>query len=137
MTKKKKTKDSLKVGRPLKYKTAEELQKAVDIFISDCPDKRKIYHQDGTVVEIPCPTVSGLAYYLGFLDRQSMYDYEERTEFSCIIKKARFFIEKEYEKLLHANNVTGIIFALKNMGWKDKVETEETGNKHITIEWLK
>jgi hypothetical protein len=28
-----------------------------------------------------------------------------------------------YEENLRANNPTGSIFALKNMGWKDKTET--------------
>jgi hypothetical protein len=131
------TKNENKVGRPLKYGTAEELQKAIDLFFHDCPDKRKIITQTGVEIEIPCPTISGLAYYLGFLDRQSLYDYEERAEFSCIIKKARLFVEKEYEKLLHNNNVTGIIFALKNMGWGDKIESENVNHDDIIVRWEK
>jgi hypothetical protein len=76
---------------------------------------------------VPCPTVTGLALYLGFCDRQSMYDYQEKPNFSCTIKRARTFIEHEYEKMLHNGQCTGAIFALKNMGWADKTQTELTG----------
>lgn len=33
-------------------------------------------------------------------------------------------IEMYHEEGLSENNVTGRIFALKNMGWKDKTETD-------------
>ena len=57
-----------------------------------------------------------------------MYDYEEKSQFSYTIKRARTFIECEYEKMLHNGQCTGAIFALKNMGWKDKTEQEITGS---------
>ena len=66
---------------------------------------------------------------MGFEDRQSIYDYIKRNdEFSCIIKRAKLFIENEYEVALRYNNVTGAIFALKNMGWKDRQEIDNTHN---------
>ena len=36
-------------------------------------------------------------------------------------------IECELEKRLENQSVSGIIFALKNMGWTDKVQTEHSG----------
>ena len=72
-------------------------------------------------------TVTGLALFLGFEDRQSLYDYQKKVEFSCIIKKARTKVENGYEKSLHSQSPTGAIFALKNMGWNDKVIQEQTG----------
>jgi hypothetical protein len=63
--------------------------------------------------------------HLGFASRQSFYDYEERGEYSYIIKNARLRVEKGYELRLHGNNPTGSIFALKNMGWSDKQEIDQ------------
>ena len=100
-------------GRPPIYETPEQLQTAVDIYFS--------------TVEGPI-TVTGLALSLGFCDRQSLYDYEKNDQFSCIIKTARLKVENSYEKNLSASNPTGSIFALKNMGWKDKTETGFTNN---------
>jgi hypothetical protein len=78
----------------------------------------------GHVVEIPVITISGLVLYLGFCDRQSFYDYEKKPDFSCTIKRARTFIEMEYEHLLRTQSSTGAIFALKNFGWVDKSELD-------------
>lgn len=69
-------------------------------------------------------TITGLALFLGFESRQSIYDYEQNGEFSYIIKNARLRVEESYEQNLHGNNCTGSIFALKNMGWKDKTEVD-------------
>ena len=35
-------------------------------------------------------------------------------------------VESEYESMLESKSVTGAIFALKNMKWKDKTEVEQT-----------
>jgi len=113
------------VGRPPMFKTPEELQTKVDeYFIIPDDDLEKRF------------TVCGLAYSLGFSSRQSIYDYLNKgDEFSYIVKRAVFFIESRYEGLLQSNNVAGVIFALKNMGWKDKTEQETTHrfNKMPTI----
>ena len=73
------------------------------------------------------------SWWLGFCDRQSLYDYEKREEFSCIIKSARLAVENDYELSLRSNSCTGAIFALKNMGWRDKTEVEQSGG--LTINW--
>lgn len=100
-------------GRPRHYDTQEELQAAVDGYFTHI-----------TTTKEPA-TVTGLALYIGFESRQSIYDYEEDGQFSYIIKNARLRVECEYEKRLStAQSPTGAIFALKNMGWKDKSELE-------------
>jgi hypothetical protein len=99
-------------GRPPKFETPEQLKQACDEYIAN---------------NSPLLTITGLAMYLGFCDRQSLYDYEKRDEFSCIIKEARLAVENSYELSLRTVSVTGAIFALKNMGWKDKTETALTG----------
>jgi hypothetical protein len=96
-------------GRPPLFDSPEQLEKAVNEFIAITPKKEL--------------TITGLAMYLGFESRQSFYDYEVKPEFTYIIKKARLAVENGYELSLRSQSVTGAIFALKNMGWKDKTET--------------
>lgn len=114
-----------KAGRPLKFKNAKALQKKINKYFENCPTKKQII-KTGEVIEIPVPTISGLCYFLGFESRQSFYDYEDYEEFSYTIKRARLFMEKEYEQMLHSSNCTGAIFALKNFGWLDKTEQTVT-----------
>lgn len=99
-----------KGGRPPKFETPESLENAIQAYF-DAQTKNKL----------PI-TISGLAYALGFISRQSLYDYKEKEEFSYILKRATFFVESQYEAKLHGTTPTGPIFALKNMGWKDRTE---------------
>lgn len=114
-----------KVGRPANYETPEELQKKIDeYFDGGYRTIRRVIN--GVGVEVPDITITDLVIYLGFADRTSFYDYEKKEEFAYTIKRARSFIEREYESLLKVNS-TGAIFALKNFGWTDKTETEVYG----------
>lgn len=106
-------------GRPLKFETPEQLETAIQDYF------------DKQIADLKPITITGLAYYLGFCDRQSIYDYKEREEFSCIIKRATFFVESCYEGKLSGTTPTGAIFALKNMGWRDKTETELSGGVEV------
>ena len=121
-------------GRPPFYESVEQLQKAIDDYFNKGVETKKIVIGKGEtarIEEIPVPTISGLVYYLGFESRQSFYDYEEKPEFTYTVKRARLWIEKEYEAQLNIGNTVGAIFALKNMGWKDKTETELSGGVDI------
>lgn len=84
-----------------------------------------------------CPepaTITGLALFLGFESKQSIYDYEKSGEFSYPIKKARLRVEHEYEKkLTTAPSPAGTIFALKNFGWSDRTELTGPDGKDIEI----
>jgi hypothetical protein len=73
-----------------------------------------------------CPTITGLAIFLGFGSRYTFYEYEKKPEFTYTIKKARTMIEAYYERLLHGANATGAIFALKQFGWKGKAGFEHS-----------
>lgn len=108
-------------GRPLTYDTPDDLQKAIDEYFAQITEAKGII------------TVTGLALYLGFDSRQSVYDYKEREEFSYIIKRALLMVENSYEIRVCGNNPTGPIFVLKNMGWKDKSEVEQSGG--LLINW--
>lgn len=72
-------------------------------------------------------TITGLALYLGFCSRGTLNEYAKKDEFSDIIKRAMSKVEQSYEFRLVANNPTGAIFALKNMGWQDKTQQEFSG----------
>jgi hypothetical protein len=112
-------------GRPLLYKNAKELQKEIDRYFAT-----------KELTDLPF-SITGLAYSLGFVSRQSFYDYENYPVFSDTVKKARLRIEMFYEEQLLSKNTTGAIFALKNFGWSDKQEiTHEIKNElpfNITI----
>lgn len=122
------------MGRPRIFETDDELQAAIDDYFNGGLKIRKVIvgkPPNQQVIEVPVPTITGLAYYLGFESRQSFYDYEERAEFSYTVKRARLFIEVEYEEQLQHGNTVGAIFALKNMGWRDKVEQEISGGLNM------
>lgn len=117
-------------GAPPKYKTAKQLQDAVDDYFKNGITKRKIIVGKGesaVEIEIPVPTITGLVLHLGFADRCSFYDLEKQEKFSYTIKRARTFIEKEYEEQLATKGNAGAIFALKNFGWKDQQQRELSG----------
>ena len=103
------------MARPRIYDDAEELLKDIEQYFTDCLTSKER------------PTVNGLALFLGCASKQSLYDYAKDDRFSYPIKRALTMIECELEKRLENQSVSGIIFALKNMGWTDKVQTEHSG----------
>lgn len=116
-------------GRPPMYETPEQLQDAIDLYFTEGVKKKSVIigkAPNQSEIIIPVPTITGLCNYLGFESRQSFYDYEKRDGFSYTIKRARLFIEQEYEEMLALGNPTGAIFALKNFGWTDKQEVDHT-----------
>ena len=116
-------------GRPPMYLNPEEMQEKISEYFATGRNERDVIvgkGENATVVKLPVLTITGLALYLGFESRQSFYDYEKNDHFSYTIKRARAFIEREYEELLQFGNVTGAIFALKNFGWTDKSEVDYT-----------
>lgn len=119
-----KHKDKNPVGRPRKYKSPEEMQKAIDAYFED-------------TIKL---TVTGLALHLGFTSRADLIRYEGYSqEFYYAIKRAKLRIEAYYEKHLTGPNVAGSIFALKNFGWKDKTEVvqERTEGEKVEIGGMK
>jgi len=126
-------------GRPLIFKSAEELQSKIDEYFDSCYDEHWIMDGDGKwhpvldrygnpeKIRVRPFTISGLALHLG-VDRKTLLNYEEREEFFPTIKNAKTRIENYTEEQLYnssAKNMTGIIFNLKNnYGWVDKQEVD-------------
>ena len=124
-------------GRPPKFKTSEELEQKIAEYFAGGYRTRTIVignKRDGfEEKEIPDITISDLVIFLGFCDRASFYDYEKKPEFAHAIKRARSFIEREYESLLKLGNPAGAIFALKNFGWTDQLDLNQTGEITVVI----
>jgi len=115
------------VGRPPTFKTPEELaEKAIEYFeqfsMEGKTDEQKVDIRANGMH----PTITGLVLYLGFCDRRSFYEYEEKPEFTHTIRYLRTMIANVYENNLFGANTTGIVFALKNLGWKDRSEVDNT-----------
>ncbi|MCK5602721.1 hypothetical protein KAR91_12650 [Candidatus Pacearchaeota archaeon] len=106
-------------GRPPFYNTPEELQLKINEYIESV---------EGTEKKL---TITGLAYFLGFESRNSFYAYEKKEGFSYTIKRARLFIESDYEQDLRKSGRTTDIFALKNFGWIDSREITGDKNKPL------
>jgi hypothetical protein len=127
-------------GRPPAYASCSEMQLKIDEYFKTGLKKRTVLigkQPNQEAIEVEVPTITGLCIYLGFESRQSFYDYEIKPDFTYTIKRARLFIEVEYEEQLQHGNTTGAIFALKNMGWTDKIEqTLQGGDKPVQIEDL-
>ena len=101
-------------GRPSLWVNPEVVKKMVDEYFENEKE----------------PTLAGLAYSLG-ISRASLYNYAQKDEFIDIIKDARARVMKLYEKrLIYSTTPTGVIFALKNMGWKDRTDMT-TNDKDI------
>lgn len=104
------------------FETPEQMQELIDAYFVAC-DKDKT----------PL-TITGLALALGFCSRQSIYDYEKRHVYSYTIKRARLTVEQSYELDLRTQYSSGPIFALKNLGWSDKIEEKSDQSIVITID---
>lgn len=118
-------------GRPLAFKSVEELQSKIDEYFDFCDNRiQQVYSKkQDAVIEIINPepyTIAGLAYAVG-VDRKTLWNYSKKDEFFHTIKRARDKVQTDVERRLMESNPTGAIFNLKNnFGYRDKVETELT-----------
>lgn len=123
------------VGAPLAFKTVKELEDKVESFFTS-DDAYIINEVDGVEQKIFAPTMAGLALHLD-VDRKTITNYSNKEEYFPTIRKARSRIEAHIEKKLYGNNVTGLIFNLKNnFDWKDKTEVEQTNVELTHEQWL-
>jgi hypothetical protein len=100
------------VGSAPKY-TPEEFKEAFEAYCEHC---------DATQER---PTISGMAFHMGFASRQSVYDYAKKEGYEYLAKRATLFVEKGYEQqVADGRGDGGIVFILKNMGWSDKQEID-------------
>lgn len=113
----------MKVGKPLKFESVEELQTMIDAYFEECDAEGTPY------------TISGLACALD-TTRRTLLDYEDKEKYAHTIKRAKSKIEAFNERMLYSKDVptTGVIFNLKNnYGWKDTQEIEAKVDSSVNI----
>lgn len=104
---------------PRKMLTPDEFEQKASEYFKDCK------------VNDDYPTVSGLAYALGFKSVQSVFDYREDDDYDYAISRAYLFIESWVEqKLLKGETPPAAgIFTLKaRFGLVDKQELNHTSS---------
>ena len=97
--------------KPLKFKTAQELQDKINAYFKECKLKK-----------IPL-SITGLALALD-TNRQTLINYQDKDGYENIVDRAKLMIENAYEIRLIENGRSGDIFALKNFGWTDRQEID-------------
>ena len=107
-------KEEKRNGRPPIYETVDEMLPVLQKWIDEVKAGKEV------------PTVTGLTLALGFESKDTLYAYRDKPGFSYPIKRALLIVENGYECDLRAKQPTGPIFALKNMGWKDSSQVENT-----------
>lgn len=128
-------------GRPLKFKTPEELDQKIDDYMESRGWKtKKVYsHKQDREIEVDYflpATITGLAAALD-TNRQTLLNYEEKDEYFDTIKRAKTICEQHAEEgaMMGELNPAMCIFSLKNnYNWRDKNETDVTsGGNPITV----
>lgn len=120
----------IKMGRPLKYQNAQELENEINQYFKMCQHERLI------------PGICGLANYLG-ISRNTLLRYEkdsDKEDYNEIIERARTTIESVNEQILYSKNNSGAIFIMKNnFGYNAEQKTHNV-NENVDIpyeEYLK
>lgn len=126
-------------GAPPRYKTPEEMQKAIDKYFEDCEGKiaydadgEPIIIKSGYLYEVPPkpPTVTGLALALGFTSRMALLNYQGKQDFVNTVVRAKTRIEEYAEtRLYDRDGANGAKFNLANnfRGWQEKQNVEMSG----------
>ena len=81
--------------------------------------------QTVTLRESEPATIASLIFHLGFNSREEFDALENKGRYSAILKRARLRVEAAYEKRLLQPSPSGAMFALKNLGWNEKADTEK------------
>ncbi len=70
--------------------------------------------------------------HLGLYGKEALAEYAGYLGFSSSVRRARAFIEHEYEKRLVTNSsAAGPIFALKNFNWSDQQQLSVTSDSKV------
>lgn len=105
-------------GRPAHYNTHEEFASAVVEYFDYCAKNNEKV------------TITALCLHIGFASRSTLDDYAKKSdEFSYIAKRAKLAVENSYE----TSGNTIDIFALKNMGWKDRTEIDNNLSGSVNV----
>lgn len=130
-----------KGGRPLKFKSIEELQNKIKEYFESCwtqkidmfgnpvfiKDEKGKKSEKAVMVQFKPYTITGLAVFLE-TTRDTLMDYQGKKQFSDTIKRAKEMCHAySEEQLFLARNATGAIFNLKNnYKWTDEQKIDHT-----------
>lgn len=112
-------------GNPRRWKSAKELQAAVDKYFDDCQQNQRV------------PSVAGLALALGYMSRQALERYTDREnennsdDYVVIITRAKLRIEEENVQLAYNRDASpGARFVLQNgFNYSEKQDVGLSGGK--------
>lgn len=128
-------------GRPLGYKTVEQLQAVIDEYFKSCSSEvlkndngEIVFDKFGrpVIINQKPPTVTGLALAVGFNSRQALLDYQGK--FYDVVTRAKSFIEEYAEqRLFDKEGLNGAKFCLVNnfKGWREKPQEDDGSNGQI------
>jgi hypothetical protein len=145
-----KSKEKHAGGRPPLYKSAVEMQKAIDKYFKDCDGKPYTLKDSETGEEKPVfdkygqpivigqrpYTITGLALALGLNSRQALLNYQDKQEFVDTVTRAKAKVEEYTEsRLFDRDGAMGAKFSLANnfKEWRDKQDIEHSGSIGVTI----
>lgn len=130
-------------GRPLKFKSSEDMQVKIDAWIESCWEDR--ISAKGEVItdstgepmrhQVTPYTVSGLALALD-CEPRTIINYETKDEFFPIIKRAKNMVLNNLETgaLSGKYNPAAAIFNMKaNFGMQDKLTIDTNVSGSITL----
>ena len=112
------------------------MQKVIDKYFESCESKPLLdkngnvltdKHGNPVMIPGPPPTITGLALALGFTNRQSLLNYQEKDEFFDTITRAKARVEQyAEERLFDKDGANGAKFSLANnfKGWDNKQEVK-------------
>lgn len=114
-----------RIGRPPLYNNCMDLDAMCELYF----EERRESGEPVLISELPL--------YVGFGNRQAIYDLEDNPEFSGVIKKARWMLETECERAMMKDGGSPIkhIFRIKQPGaggWVDRQEV--VGNTGVTVQ---
>lgn len=134
-------------GRPPRYKTADEMQAAIDKYFKDCEGEialdaegEYIVTKYGYLYKVAPqpPTVTGLALALGFNSRQSLLNYEGKLEFVDTVMRGKARVEAYAEsRLFDKDGANGAKFSLANnfRSWRESQNVEISGKDGGPIQY--
>lgn len=133
------------MARPKDYKTARQMQKAIDKYFEACMGK-PLLDTNGNVLTdkwgkpvmlgAKPPTITGLALALGFNSRQTLLNYQAQEEFMDTITRAKTRCEEYTEmRLYDKDGAKGAQFSLTcNFGWGQQKTAQTDGRTNNLLQ---
>ena len=129
-------KKKFKFTKPPKFQDPDEFDKAIEDYFNSCIENEKPFTVTGLALALGCNPCT-LRDYRDCMENDEVLkslDDDIKLQISTSVKRAYQICENyAEEKLLDAKvskSPIGYIFALKNFGWKDKIEQEITNKTY-------